>query len=146
MDDYRRATLFGVPHALPDPRAAVLGLPFDVGTRTGPAHIRAHSQLVAEHARDWEPPPFAGLIDLDLVPGDVDASYPRIERAIGEIGFPITLGGDGAVTLPLIRAMSKRHEDLVVVHVDAHTDAYGPARRSPTPTRSSTRRARSSST
>jgi agmatinase len=38
--------------------------------------------------------------------------------------MPITMGGDGAVTLPQLRAMKKRYPDLVVLHVDAHTDTY----------------------
>jgi arginase family enzyme len=129
-------TLFGVAQAHPGPYASVLGLPFDMGThptrvgaRTGPAHIRAHSAMVAEHGRDFRPAGFEGVIDLGdlaLRPGDVRFSYPVIEAAVDAIeGMPITLGGDGAVTLPVLRSVARKHPGLVVVHVDAHTDAYG---------------------
>ena len=36
----------------------------------------------------------------------------------------MTMGGDGAVTLPQLRALHRRHPDLVVLHIDAHTDTY----------------------
>ena len=32
------------------------------------------------------------------------------------------MGGDGSVTLPQLRAVHKRYSDLVVLHIDAHTD------------------------
>src|SRR6185436_14414254 len=37
---------------------------------------------------------------------------------------PVTMGGDGSVTLPQLRAVHKRHPGLVVLHIDAHTDTY----------------------
>ncbi|PIJ08377.1 hypothetical protein BMH32_10800, partial [Leucobacter sp. OLJS4] len=118
--DTRRAsgTLFGVPHAdsAAGARAAVLGVPFDMGShpsriggRGGPAHIRAASLLVAESAEDLGADPIAllGLVDLgdvDVVPGQVDAAFARIASEVGAIldagAIPVTLGGDGAVTLP----------------------------------------------
>jgi arginase family enzyme len=36
----------------------------------------------------------------------------------------VTMGGDGAVTLPQLRAVHRRYPDLVVLHIDAHTDTY----------------------
>ncbi len=37
---------------------------------------------------------------------------------------PVTAGGDGAVTLPQLRAAAARHGPLAVLHFDAHTDSY----------------------
>lgn len=34
------------------------------------------------------------------------------------------MGGDGAVTLPQVRALARRTPGLCIVHIDAHTDAY----------------------
>jgi agmatinase len=129
-------TLFGLP-PVDDPDVVVLGLPFDlgahptrVGAREGPAHIRRNSLMVAEHGRDYGINPFvalkiADLGDVDCVPGDVETSYARIEEALDAIAaFPVTLGGDGAVTLPGIRAAARKHDDLVVLHFDSHSDAY----------------------
>jgi agmatinase len=36
------------------------------------------------------------------------------------------VGGDHAVTLPVLRALARRHGPLAVVHVDAHLDTSGP--------------------
>ena len=66
--------------------------------------------------------------DVNVSLGDVVESYRRIEAALDvlfEAGVvPVTFGGDGAVTLPQLRAAHRRHPDLVVLHFDAHTDTY----------------------
>ena len=60
-------------------------------------------------------------------PGDPDASFPLIEAGIGAIldagAIPISMGGDGAVTLPQLR-VARRHPDFAVLHFDSHTDTY----------------------
>jgi guanidinobutyrase len=35
---------------------------------------------------------------------------------------PIAIGGDHSITLPILRAMAKRHGPVALVHVDAHGD------------------------
>ncbi|QZY53215.1 arginase family protein [Leucobacter tenebrionis] len=135
-------TLFGVRPAATaaGAKAAVLGVPFDMGShpsriggRGGPAHIRAASLLVAESAEDLgiNPIEFLGLVDLgdvDVVPGQVEQAFERIAAEVGamldEGAIPVTLGGDGAVTLPQLREAHRRHPELVLIHLDAHTDAY----------------------
>jgi arginase family enzyme len=56
-------------------------------------------------------------------------SFARIEtsaRRIHEAGvIPVTMGGDGSVSLPLLRAAASRYPGMVAVHLDAHTDSYG---------------------
>ncbi len=128
---------------LRDVSAAVVGLPFDCGThprrigaRQGPAAIREQSLLLDRHY-----PPFSTvdpisalrLVDCGdavVAPGRIADSFEAIENAlhrIAEAGVAsITMGGDGAVTLPQLRAWHRVHPDLAVVHVDAHTDAYPP--------------------
>ncbi len=133
----------GVPFTrdLSQSRAAILGAPFDcgthpvrVGSRLGPAAIREQSALV----RPYEPPFFdfnpltaLGLVDCGdaaVVPGSISDSYPAIEAAaatiLSEGAIPIVLGGDGAISLPHMRALHARHPGLVVLHIDAHTDTY----------------------
>jgi agmatinase len=140
-------TFMGLP-ARPEPGAApplacIVGIPFDcgthpfrVGSREGPDAIRKQSRLL--RAYDVEPmggisnpSAFLRMIDAGNAPcacGDIETSYPAIEAAIGSIlaagAIPISMGGDGAVTLPQLRAVAKRHPDLVVLHIDAHTDTY----------------------
>lgn len=36
----------------------------------------------------------------------------------------ITLGGDHSITYPILRAIRDHHDDLTVVHIDAHPDLY----------------------
>ncbi len=137
-----RAGFMGLPvradigHA----RAAVLGLPFDCGTdpyrtgsRFGPAAIREASRQLNPHHWQSGRDPLAALRVVDagdaaVVPGDIAASQPAIEAAVAAIAargaVPISLGGDGAIALPEMRALSRHHADLVTVHIDAHTDAY----------------------
>jgi arginase family enzyme len=137
-------TFLGAPWAtdLDGCRVAALGLPFDmgshptrVGARSGPQHVRTHSLLVAEHLADLDIDVmrelgFRDLGDVDVTPGDVASAYPAIEAAVGRIAsagaIPLCVGGDGAVTLPQLRALSRVHGPLTVLHFDAHTDAYPP--------------------
>ena len=136
-------TFMGVPASrdLPQAKAAILGIPFDcglhpvrLGARLGPAEIRRQSSLV----RLYQPPLWQtnlleelGVVDcgdVNVVLGDVVESYRRIEAALDVLFdagvVPVTFGGDGAVTLPQLRAAHRRHPALVVLHFDAHTDTY----------------------
>lgn len=121
-------------------KAVILGLPFDcgahptrVGARLGPASIREQSLLLPAYDGDTgiNPIEMLGAVDLGdaaVVSGDIDSSYPVIEAAmklaISQGAVPIVLGGDGAIALPQMRALSTRYDGLCVLHIDAHTDAY----------------------
>lgn len=136
-------TFMNVPFSM-DPtgsRAAVLGIPFDggihptrIGARSGPAAIREQSLLV----RPYQPPNAAynplellnvvDCGDADATPGVIEESFEEIELAAFTIinagAAPLALGGDGMITLPLLRAAKRKHTDLAVLHIDAHTDTY----------------------
>lgn len=133
-------------HDLSRARVAVVGIPFDVGTdasrvgaRHGPQAIRVQSLRVGANfppEADLDVPRALGAVDcgdVRVIPSYLDAAHAAIEAAItGVIAggtIPFTMGGDGTVTLPQLRAMAKRYENLVVLHIDAHTDAvYGEGR------------------
>jgi agmatinase len=136
-------TYMGVPlsHDLSNARAAVLGIPFDCGThpvrigsRLGPSAIREQSALVRAYEppfNDFNPLQKLGLVDCGnarVVPSAIGESYAVIEEAVWRIAshgvIPVTMGGDGAVTLPQLRALHRKYPDLVVLHIDAHTDTY----------------------
>jgi agmatinase len=57
----------------------------------------------------------------------VDAAG-EIERAIRVLmdagGLPLAIGGDHAVTYPVVRAVGARHPGLTILHIDAHPDLY----------------------
>ncbi|HUC10631.1 MAG TPA: arginase family protein [Stellaceae bacterium] len=136
-------TFMGIPASrdLSASKAAVLGIPFDcgfhptrIGSRLGPNSIREHSGLVRRYEpplRDSDPVARLNLVDygnVRLRSGYVAEAFENIEAAVAEIvgagAVPVTMGGDGAVTLPQLRALHRRHPDLVVLHIDAHTDTY----------------------
>ncbi len=136
-------TFMGVPYGRPGPdcRAAILGVPFDcgihpfrVGSRQGPHAVREQSVLIRRFNptnADFDPVQALGLLDcgnVRLTPGRILDAYARIERAVANIvdsgAVPITIGGDGSVTVPIMRAVARRYRNLVSLHVDSHTDAY----------------------
>lgn len=138
----RPPTWLGAPFSAPSAtaRAAIVGIPFDCGThpnrigsRMGPAAIREMSS----HLRRYDPRTnldvvaALGLIDCGDIPVTsslIDESFASIEAAISAVAskgtIAVTMGGDGAVTLPQVRALARQHKDLCIVHIDAHTDAY----------------------
>jgi agmatinase len=53
-----------------------------------------------------------------------DVIEQRVARAL-ESGDPlISLGGDHAITHPIMRAVRRRHPQLTILHIDAHCDIY----------------------
>lgn len=137
-----QSTFMNVP-AVQDFRqsqAVIVGLPFDcgahpsrIGSRMGPAAIRQES-LALERGDEWSDVDSFKLLNLTDAgnvaahPGNVERSFPAMQSAIAAIAgagaIPISLGGDGAVALPEMRALHSVHGDLVTVHLDSHTDAY----------------------
>ena len=65
--------------------------------------------------------------DVDVVPGQIEDAFQKIERVISAVlatgALPLTMGGDGAGTLPQIRAVHAKFPDLAVLHIDSHTDS-----------------------
>ena len=120
-------------------RAAILGCPFDhgtamrVGARLGPSAIRTASHELGPYdpSAGVHLVEALGLIDAgdaEVVPSQVERSFAAIEEAcqalLSQDCIPVTMGGDGMVTLPQLRATAKRHGPLALVHIDAHSDTY----------------------
>ena len=119
---------------------AILGIPYDCardsirfGSRQGPNAARHASVLTAKLLKDASPCPLdslrvvdAGNVDLSLE--DIGQAFARIEQAMGDVlehrCTPLAVGGDGAVSLPQMRALNKKFGQFAVVHIDAHTDAW----------------------
>ena len=120
---------------------AIIGVPMDMstlyrsGARFGPRGIRdASGQLRPHH---WETaqlePPFDRLRiidygDLDVFPGYIEQTIEHLQAELApvvEAGvFPVVLGGDHGTTLPVLRALAKRHGTMSLVHFDAHPDFW----------------------
>ena len=136
-------TFMGAPytHDLRGAKAAILGIPFDcgthpyrVGSRQGPQAMREQSaqmRLYNSELADFNPVERLKLVDcgnVKLTAGRITEAFERIEaavRPIYEAGvIPVTMGGDGSISVPLLRAAARHHRGIVAVHIDAHTDSY----------------------
>lgn len=136
-------TFMGISNSyqLSGAKAAILGIPFDcgvhptrIGSRLGPSAIREQSTLVRPYQppqADFNPIERLGLVDcgdVKVTPSLVLDAFEKIEEAVWRIVdagcVPVTMGGDGAVTLPQLRALHRKYPDLAVLHIDAHTDTY----------------------
>jgi agmatinase len=119
---------------------AIMGVPFDCGrdatrfgARMGPNAVRHASILTRVLLKDAEPFPLDQIrvIDagnVDLPADDILRAFAQIEAAMTEVlshgCIPLTVGGDGAVSLPQMRALQEAHGPIAVVHFDAHTDTW----------------------
>lgn len=116
---------------------AIVGVPFDtgasfrVGARFGPEAIRSASVLLRHHNQVLDVSIFdycSGVDygDLPVNPGYIEDSYKMIEEelfpVVDEGVTPILLGGDHSITLPELRAVTKKHGPVALVQFDSHTD------------------------
>ena len=117
-------------------KVIMLGLPFDgtvsyrPGSRFAPEQIRLASWGLEEYSpnfdKDLADVNFHDAGDLEFPLGNTYKSLEVIEQNVediyrdGKIVFGI--GGEHLVTLPEIKAISKFHKDLALIHFDAHTD------------------------
>ncbi|MFB3852309.1 MAG: agmatinase [Vicinamibacterales bacterium] len=117
----------------------LLGVPFDggttyrPGTRLAPREIRAQSSLIRPYNHFQKLSPFERFTVVDA--GDVDASPISVDRAFAAIearvagiaaagARPLVAGGDHSISLPILRALARRHGPLGLVHFDAHIDTW----------------------
>jgi agmatinase len=114
----------------------IAGVPLDIGTtnragtRDGPHAIRRASRMLTDgdHPEFWVEPATMNLADvgdLSLALGDIPASLQLIEQQAAGFGHLLALGGEHGITLPLLRALSRRLGcKLALVHFDAHVDTW----------------------
>jgi len=139
------SVLFGNPGA--GRRIALLGVPYDSATSIGrpgaryaPERIRAALRWNLNRVRgnaffDVEAGGIVRLDDYAIVDhgdtpvfGDdhlatLDQARQRLGEALGTGAFPISLGGDHAVSTPLLQAFHDHFSGpLGIIHVDAHLD------------------------
>ena len=126
----------GISRSDPAAEFVVVGVPLDIGTtnragaRDGPHAIRRASRMLTDgaHPEFWVEPAamnVADIGDLQLALGDIPASLHLIEQQVAGLGHLIALGGEHGITLPLLRALSRRMGgSLGLVHFDAHVDTW----------------------
>ncbi|MFC1696378.1 agmatinase [Pseudomonadota bacterium] len=116
---------------------AIIGVPLDIGTsnrngtRYGPRQIRSESVLVRPYGMATGAAPFdsfqvADIGDVALNPYNLLKSIDLIEShysaCLAHDIIPVSIGGDHTITLPILRALARKHGPLAMVHVDAHAD------------------------
>jgi agmatinase len=116
----------------------VLGVPYDEnssfmkGPASAPPRIRevlnsGSMNLCSESGIDLGAEPrFHDLGDLNLSIGA--ATFEQIEKAITDLLdqkiLVLSLGGDHAITYPILKAYGKKYDKLSILHLDAHPDLY----------------------
>lgn len=134
-----RATMMRLPFIedLQGLDAAFVGIPLDIGTsqrsgtRYGPRYIRTESVMIRPYNMATGAAPFESLSVADI--GDVPINTYSLLKSVQIIEdyytalnsfplIPLTLGGDHTITLPILRALTKKHGPVGLIHVDAHTD------------------------
>jgi guanidinopropionase len=116
---------------------ALVGIPWDGGTtnragaRQGPREMRSQSTLMrrVHHVSGIAPFELASVADVGDIavnPFDIPSAMEGIEAGIAAIlgpgATPICAGGDHLTTLPVMRAVAKKHGPLGLIHFDSHSD------------------------
>ena len=116
---------------------AIAGVGLDIGTsnrtgtRFGPRQVRSESVMVRPYCMATGAAPFDSFQVADV--GDVALNSYNLLKSIDIIqaffddilaqgAKPATIGGDHTITLPILRAITKVHGPVAMVHVDAHAD------------------------
>lgn len=129
-------TFISAKTPLKEAMAVILGCPYDgsasfrPGARFGPSAIRKASWGIETFSpyfqRDLTQCSIHDMGDLELPLGEKKISLSLIRKALGQIlskkKFPILLGGDHLITLPILEEILPIHPRLHVIQVDAHAD------------------------
>ena len=122
---------------LPQNAIAILGIPWDEnssflrGSALAPDHIRqvlndGASNMYSEAGTNLETQ--ANLVDIGNLSLNSDSAVEQIVGAIsnglGDGARFLCLGGDHAVSYPILKAYTQRYERLNILHIDAHPDLY----------------------
>ena len=129
-------TFISAKTPLKEASAVILGCPYDgsasfrPGARFGPSAIRRASWGIETYSpylkKDLGQFLIHDMGDLELPLGEKKISLDLIRKAVRKIlsgnKFPILLGGDHLITLPVVEELVKNYPQLQIVHIDAHTD------------------------
>jgi agmatinase len=118
---------------------ALAGIPFDGGTtyrpgpRFGPRHVRQQSAII----RPWNPVldvnPFekyrvADYGDFSVNPLSIEDSFARVQKQAEQVldagARCVSIGGDHSLSLPLLRAIARKHGPVALIQFDAHNDLW----------------------
>ena len=117
---------------------AIIGIPFDAnssylqGSALAPAQIRkiwsnGAINLCSESGVDLsDHPEFIDLGDMkiDAASDAIDKIESTVAELLNRDIRLISLGGDHAITYPILKSYHSRYPELEVLHLDAHPDLY----------------------
>lgn len=135
-------TFFRLPHVPVDQdyEVGIFGIPYDggvsyrPGARFAPSKVREVTSLgrgfhMTRMENFFEKIKVADIGDCPVVPIDQAQTYSLIENFVGNLLSMdkkfLSVGGDHSTTLPVLRALRKKHgKPLAFIHFDAHLDTY----------------------
>ena len=117
-------------------KAVLYGMPMDwtvsyrPGSRFGPNKIREVSIGLEEYSpyldRELGDVKFFDAGDIPLPFGNPEKSLVEIETYVHMLladgKIPMGMGGEHLVSLPVMKAVASKYDDLAIIHFDAHTD------------------------
>ncbi len=129
-------TFLGCDNEFEDSKIVIFGAPFDSttsyrpGARFASRIMRAESYGLETYSlyqkKDLEDIGVFDAGDLEVCFGDTNLALKDIEEmtsAILDFGkLPFMIGGEHLVTLGAVRAVSRKYDDLHILHFDAHAD------------------------
>jgi len=133
------STFFRLPHVT-DPTGldvAIFGVPWDGGQsyRTGSRFFPSEFRRVSSTMKPYNPSlridPYdylrmADIGDSPVNPLDGGVTRQLIEGTVTRVikagAMPVAVGGDHSITLPILRALVKKHGPLGLIQVDSHLD------------------------
>jgi arginase len=116
-------------------KPALLGIPYDAGSSfqrgpaLAPAAIRAALRSPSTNGWNEACVEVAGVADagnltFDTARDPYDTITEGVDALFRRGALPILLGGDHAITWPVLRAVRHHAPRLTVLHLDAHNDLY----------------------
>ena len=129
-------SFIGFDDGFKESKAVLFGAPFDgttsfkPGARFAPNVMREDSWAIESYSpyldKDLEDLKLFDSGNLELPFGDKKVALRMIQSHVQTIidanKIPIMIGGEHLVSLAPIKALSKKYDDLHVIHFDAHTD------------------------
>ena len=126
----------GFTDGFEESKAVLFGAGFDgttsfkPGARFAPSAMREDSWYIESYSpyfdKDLEDLKLFDFGNLELPYGDKRGALRMIQDHVQEIidanKVPIMIGGEHLVSLAPIKALSKKYDDLHIIHFDAHTD------------------------
>lgn len=129
-------SFIGFDNEFKQSQVVLFGAPFDgttsfkPGARFAPSAMREDSWAIESYSpyfdKDLEDLKLFDYGNLELPFGDKKNALRIIQSHVEQIlsynKIPIMIGGEHLVSLACVKALRKKHDDLHIIHFDAHTD------------------------